>query len=332
MLENQMSRWGAISKSLDMNTLPPGAKLFLVSDSDDTTVGPVNLGAEFPVDKDGVARVYTTIQAAVNAATANRGDVILVLPGYSQNVGATGDSWNKAGVTIMGIGYDTAQPTLNYNSATGTIDVGASNVRVTGMKFVASADSTARCLDADSGFSGFRFDNNLVTWSGTNKHDFRVMLRLSQKNAIIEDNRFITEDTCGTGRGIAINGYCDNLIIRRNYFYGMYDTLGDTSGDIAGAIALDSAYDSGDTDLFNADISENVIVSTDTGSATEIVLAGGGTTVKGIVRENKIVSFDTAQVDTVGILYGACIPMRNLMINGDSDTTLKVVEWSLQAP
>src|SRR3990167_8306087 len=100
MLESQHSRYGAISRVVP--ELAPGAKMFLVSDSDDTTVGPLNIGAEFPVDKDGVARVYTTIQAAVNAASANRGDVVLVMPGYDHTLART-DSWATAGVSVIGL-------------------------------------------------------------------------------------------------------------------------------------------------------------------------------------------------------------------------------------
>ena len=100
-LENNLSRYGTIAKAIEH--LRPGAKLFLVSDYDDTTVGPLNLGSEFPVDKDGVTRVYTTIQAASNAAAASRGDVIGVLAGYDHSL-ARADSWTTAGVHIIGLG------------------------------------------------------------------------------------------------------------------------------------------------------------------------------------------------------------------------------------
>src|SRR3990167_7382464 len=136
MIQNQLSRYGAISRPVDV---PIGAKLFLVSDSDDTTVGSGNLGAEFPVDNDGVARVYTTIQAAVNAAASNRGDVIQVLPGYDQSLTGA-DSWNTAGVTILGSGRGTSRSTLRYTGIAGEVGIGASNIRVSGMRFLAAGD------------------------------------------------------------------------------------------------------------------------------------------------------------------------------------------------
>src|SRR3990167_7048020 len=143
MTQNQLSRYGAISRPVDV---PFGAKLFLVSDSDDTTVGAGNLGAVYPVDGDGVVRVYTTIQAANNAASANRGDVIQVLPGYDQSLTAA-DSWNTAGVTILGSGRGTTRSTIRYTGISGEVGIGASNIRVSGMRFLAATGAVARGLD-----------------------------------------------------------------------------------------------------------------------------------------------------------------------------------------
>jgi len=287
MLENQLSRYGAISKIIP--DLAPSAKLFLVSDSDDTTVGPVNLGAEFPVDKDGVARVYTTIQAAVNAATAGRGDIILVLPGYNHTV--TADSWNVAGVSVIGVGRGTMRPTCNYAAATSTIDIGASNVRVSGLRFLASTDSIVQAVDADTGYNSLRFDNNIFEFD-TATNDFRVMLRLGQPKSVIENNQFRAEDTVGAGRAISLRGQgADYSVIENNYFYGQFDTLGDTS-DGAAMIAQDTT-DTGDTNVSGLLIKGNTFVNTDTTSPV-IIRTSAGYTVRGACVGNRIVSYDTS--------------------------------------
>src|SRR3990167_8669480 len=150
MTQNQLSRYGAISRPVDV---PIGAKLFLVCDSDDTTVGPLNLGAEFPVDGDGVVRVYTTIQAGVNAAAGNRGDVVLVLPGYDHTLART-DSWSTAGVSIIGLGSGNGRPIIRYGATTDEVGIKANNVTVKNIRFLADADSVARGLDLDTGYSG----------------------------------------------------------------------------------------------------------------------------------------------------------------------------------
>jgi len=291
--QNQLSRYGSISKSFEMS---PGAKLFLVSDSDDTTVGPINLGADFPVDKDGVVRVYTTIQAAVNAAAGGRGDVVAVLPGYDHTLGRA-DSWATAGVQVIGIGNGNNRPTIRYTTATDEVGIGASNIRVSNLRFLAAVDSCARALDMDTGFVGGRVDNCIFDYNATG-NDFRVMIRMGQQRSMVEDNQFLSEaDTAGTGKGVAVLGGAPIYsTIRNNYFVGRFDTTGDSS-DGAAAIAQDTA-DTADTNFLGFSVLNNIIVSTDTAVGAAIRFSAGYTK-RGIVANNQIVSYDSAGTDTV---------------------------------
>lgn len=323
---SQLSRYGAITRTVPQ--LAPGAKLFLVSDSDDTTVGPVNLGAEFPADNDGVVRVYTTIQDAVNACSAGRGDVVLVLPGYDHSLART-DSWATAGVSIIGLGEGTNRPIVRYTVKTDEVGIAANNVTIENIRFLADADSIARALDLDTGFSGQTIRNCVFDFD-SNQRDFRVMLRVGAARTLIENNQFLAEDTAGAGKGIAIwGGYPDYLTIKNNYFYGQFDTVGDTSNGAA-AIAFDSAYDSGDTELSGLLVQGNIIAMTDTASTVAINLsAASGVNARGIAVGNRIAAHDTAANDTAICVFGEIMPIDNIAINGDSDTTQKVVSWTI---
>lgn len=293
MIQNQLSRYGAISRVVP--DLAPGAKVFLVSDSDDTTVGPANLGNDYPVDKDGVVRVYTTIQAAVNAASAGRGDVILVSPSYDQSLTAA-DSWNVAGVQVIGMGNGNSRPTLRYTGASGEVGLSANNIRVSNLRFLAAADSVARAVDLDTGFSGIRVDNCVWDYNATG-NDFRVMLRLGSQRSMIEDNRFLAEDTAGSGKGVSIKGGAPIYsTIRNNYFVGQFDTVGDTS-DGAAAIAQDTS-DTADTNFTGLLVDNNTIVSTDTAVGAAIRFSAGYQK-RGMVSRNRIMSYDSAGTDTV---------------------------------
>ena len=315
MKENQLSRYGAISRVVP--ELAPGAKMFLVCDSDDTTTGQAEIGAEFPVDKDGVVRVYTTIQAAVNATEASRGDVVLVMPGYDHTL-SRADSWATAGVTIRGIGNGSLMPTVRYGAKTDEVGIAANNVTVDNIRFLADADSIARALDLDSGYSGHTIKNCVFDFD-SNGRDFRVMLRVASARTNIDNNEFRAEDTAGCGKGIAIfGGYADFLKIRNNFFYGQFDTVGDTSN-TPGAIAVDSGHDSGDTDLSGLEIINNRIVSTDTAAAILINLAGAGVSIRGIVANNSLASYDTAANDTAQVNTGGAIFVHNWFKTADSD-------------
>lgn len=323
--QNQLSRYGAISRTTP--DLSPGAKLFLVCDSDDTTVGPVNLGAVYPVDGDGVVRVYTTIQAAVNAASAGRGDVVAVMPGYDYTL-AGADSWNTAGVNVIGLGQGGSMPTIRYSAVGSTISVGANNVHIKNIKFLADADSVTRGLDLDTGFSGAVVENCIFDFD-TNTSNFVTMLRVGQSDVVIQDNEFRAEDTSGCGKGVELlGGYADFLKVRRNFFYGQFDTVGDTTNNAA-AIACALVHDSGDTVLSGIEISDNTIVSTDTAAAVLINLVPTAVSpIRGIVRSNRLVSYDTATADTAQVRFGTVLPMDNNFISSDSDDIEGIVGWT----
>ena len=62
----------------------PAAKVFFVGLS--TASWYPDFGNIFPVDEDGVVRVYSSISTALSNCVASRGDVVLVLPGYTETV------------------------------------------------------------------------------------------------------------------------------------------------------------------------------------------------------------------------------------------------------
>lgn len=320
MLENQLSRYGAFSRAILATDLAPGAKKFLVSDSDDTTVGPLNLAAEYPADRDGLVRVYNTIQAAVNAGAANRGDVALVLPGYDQSITAA-DSWNTAGMTIQGIGRGRMRPTIRYTGKSGGVGLSANNLRVTGMRFLAAADSIAQAVFMDTAFEGIHFDNNVFDFD-TTTNDFRVMLKMGARRSVVEDNRFIAEDTAGCGKGISLKGGASAFsTIRRNYFYGQFDTVGDTSNGAA-CIGQDTT-DTADTNFSGLLIEDNVFVNTDT-AAMRVLYLSAGYTIRGLMRRNFIANYDSSSADTTKLVgvpaVGAGLRFLSNRMNGDSGT------------
>lgn len=75
MIENQLTRYGAISKTYPLTT---GKMFFLVSSSE---AGLETLNENFPVDVYGVSRVYTTWATVITACQATTAaDVVIVSP------------------------------------------------------------------------------------------------------------------------------------------------------------------------------------------------------------------------------------------------------------
>src|SRR3990167_1609009 len=114
MLENQLSRYGAIAKALPL--MSPGAKVFFLAPSSAAWFG--DFQHEFPADRDGFARVHTTISGVLDngGVAANRGNVVVALPGYTETLTAV-KSLTIAGVHWIGIGEGDLKPTITVNSA-----------------------------------------------------------------------------------------------------------------------------------------------------------------------------------------------------------------------
>ena len=316
--QSQLDRYGAISRAIP--ELAPSAKVFLVGDSDDTTYGIQNLAAEYPPDGDGVVRVYSTIQAAVNAAAANRGDVVLVAPNHVEDH-QRADTWATAGVQIIGMGNGEQRAGLTYNAAGSTVHLRASGMRVSNLMFLASFDSQTAglaALNMDTGFYGQRVDHCMFTYDGA-LDDFRTHIRLGAKESVIEDNQLNATDTVGCHRGIQIvGGDPDHSVIRRNYIYGNFDSIGGASDSSAdGNIALDTT-NAGSTELNGLLIHDNILINVD--SEARLINLGTGVVVRGVAANNILAApLDTSSADTLNAVFAGLTAVNNHIVGGDSD-------------
>ena len=75
---------------------------------------------------------FATIDYAVGRCVANRGDIIMVMPGHAETVAnATTILFDVAGVAIIGLGLGSNRPTLTFSTATSaSIPVSADNISV----------------------------------------------------------------------------------------------------------------------------------------------------------------------------------------------------------
>jgi hypothetical protein len=89
-----------------------------------------------------------SITNALLKCTANKMDVIVVLPGYTQTVSAaSGLNINVAGVTIVGIGSGSLRPEITYDTAaTATVAISAANVTVKNISFNANYADVAKAI------------------------------------------------------------------------------------------------------------------------------------------------------------------------------------------
>jgi len=107
---------------------------------------------------DGSGRGYNpdtplaSIDYAVGLCTADKGDVIIVMPNHAETVSAAaGLALDVAGITIRGIGRGANQPTVTLDTAnTADVDVDAADITIENINFVANYADIAAAIDVNA--------------------------------------------------------------------------------------------------------------------------------------------------------------------------------------
>lgn len=92
---------------------------------------------------------FSTIDKAIGACTASRGDIIMVMPGYTQTITlATEIVIDVAGIAIIGLGTGSLRPTITFGAAAANIPVTAANMSVSNILHVANFADVASMYTA----------------------------------------------------------------------------------------------------------------------------------------------------------------------------------------
>lgn len=147
---NINSGYGAHMMQAFHSVQPGLGKVFFVGDS--STVDLARIQNIFGLDPDGALRYFSTIDAAIGACVADRGDVILVAPGHTETVTAAGGvTVDVAGVSIIGLGRGSLRPTVNFTTAVGaSFKVTAANVLVQNILFTGGIDALTNPVHIDA--------------------------------------------------------------------------------------------------------------------------------------------------------------------------------------
>jgi len=93
---------------------------------------------------------YLTIDYAVGKCTADKGDVIFVMPGHVEDLalGASIDA-DVAGISIIGLGVGPSRPRIDYNGNTALFIIGASGVTVANLTFRPSVTVVSNAISIE---------------------------------------------------------------------------------------------------------------------------------------------------------------------------------------
>lgn len=166
----------------------------------------------------------TTIDAAINLATASNGDIIVVMEGHAESiVGAAGVAQDKAGLTIIGLGRGRNRPVVTFTTATAASwNISAASNHVENIAFVnaiASQTAMMNITAADVTIRNCEFQLS----DGSTAAVLGILTTDAADRLLIEDNYFHGLNAV-TG-AIRIVG-TDHTIVRRNYVTGSFATTG----------------------------------------------------------------------------------------------------------
>lgn len=265
MLYTMDSGYGRSSQALPFTT----GKIFMVADS--TVVGYQRLQDLWQNDPDGVRRLYSTIQDAVD--NAEEGTLILVAPGHVTTITAAGGlSLDKEGIKIVGLGEGGERPSILFTTSTAAdINVEEDNITLQNFQIdLTGIDALAAPIDVNA--AGFRFLNNDVTVAdATGQATLAILTDANASGLNVEGNTFLGSANAGTATVVRLVGGTKH-VIRNNLFSGNYTT---TLG----------AIENNTTACTDVLIEDNVIRNNTASAAKAMVFEAGST---GTIRRNNM--------------------------------------------
>ena len=180
---------------------------------------------------DSTKMLHNTIDSAVNAALASRGDKIIVLEGHTETIAAAaGVDADKIGLIIEGRGSGANKPTLTFTDALSDIDIDAASITIRNMRFIGGVASVAALIDVNaanftledcdfySGAAGYGVLISVITDAAAND----ITVRNCTFNYLVatDGTTAITETATEAIRLVG----ADRAKIEGNYFSGDFTT------------------------------------------------------------------------------------------------------------
>ena len=213
-------------------TIPHPGKVFWVNNSTVLAEGGIGGSDSNPGT---YQKPFLTLDYAVGRCLANRGDVIYVMPGYTQTMAAADAvDVDVAGVTIIGLGKGLKRPRFNYTVAAGEFVIGAPNVHIENLVFVPSVTAVTTAIDVEAAATDAEivkcsFETGTV--AGTDEFNNSITVAVGADRGLIQ-NCYFNQGAAGSVYAISLATPIDWQILD-NIIFGDYSTA--CIGTITGA-------------------------------------------------------------------------------------------------
>jgi len=240
-----------------------------------------------------------TIDAGINKCTANKGDVIFVMPAHTEALtAAAGIDADVEGISIIGLGNGDNRPTITLGTTEACdIDVGADNVLIRNMRFdFTGIDAVAAPIDVDGAYC--TIDGCEIIMADTGGQATIGIEVGASSHGFTFTNNYVTADVAGATDCIQLgdtDGVSNDIVIRDNYI----------NGDFSVGILTNSAAQA----LLRVDISNNKLLNIASGKegisigATTVALTG--------IISNNLIGLNGTAAGTMAAKCGTAKLFRN---------------------
>lgn len=229
-------------------------------------------------------RPFGTVDYAIGRCTADRGDIIYVMPGHAETVSTTSIALDVDGVSIVCLGRGENVPLFTYNATGSTVTVTGDDCSFVGGKHLATVDQTAAAFTIGAAHN-FTLQGALFEDSSDALHFLSIVVTDTTDNAAdglaVKGNKWL-------GLAVAPNAFVSILNNISRMDVNDNDVTMAATNDVGHFITLASKV------AIASNIRNNtLIVVGASNAAVGIFLTGAGSTMTGVVSDNLVSSLDT---------------------------------------
>jgi hypothetical protein len=170
------------------------------------------------------ASALATIDYAVGLCTADKGDVIIVMPGHAEAVTSTSLTVDVAGISIVGLGRGALRPTLTFGATSSIITVSAANCLLENLLLVGNVDNIVTGISLTATADGCVL-RNIEMRDGASNKEFLIAIAIAAActDVTIDGLRFAGLAGGATGC-IEAAGAADRFKLINSYIRGQFSS------------------------------------------------------------------------------------------------------------
>jgi hypothetical protein len=292
---------GLTVRGIPIQSAHPGEVFWVNS----TTVLPVGGKSPSNANKGTYREPFSTITYALTQCVASRGDLIMVMPGYTETIiAAGGGAWNVTGVGIIGLGAGDLKPTVTFATDAGaSIVVTGNNMTVVNFRFVSALANITNAVSVTTGTHFSIESSEFMASAAATGMNISLLTAATATGLSVRNSIFNMESSIAgvpvtdiPTEAIRLVG-CDNAVIKGCFIVGNFST---------------SAINGITTASEGILIDDNRIHNVGTAAVAGVIDLVAACT--GMISNNMCGNYETTTIDTM-IDNAACSSCQNYIIN-----------------